>query len=60
MIEVHEYHLNNTLYDDVKNWLEDKEDDKSSKRFKEEIEYAIKCYKVDCTKLCNPDDNVKK
>ena len=59
-IEAREYHLNQTIYEYVKNRLEEKDRKLGQLRMKEELDYVIKCYKADKAKLRNPTDDVSK
>ena len=58
-IDAHHYHLNETVRDHARNKAEEKGDIAITKKRKEEVEYAIKCYKAHCAKLRNPNVDVK-
>ena len=57
-IEAREYHLNQSIYEYVKNRIEEKDRKLGIQRMKDELDYAIKCYKADRAKSRNPTMDV--
>ena len=58
-IEACEYHLNTSILEYVKNRLRQKDARKHIQRKKEDVNYAIKCYRADKVKKSNPWDDIK-
>ena len=46
-----QYHLNDTVCDHARNKVEEKGGIVNTKKKREEVEYAVKCYKAHCAKL---------
>ena len=58
-IEAREYQLNQSIYEYVRDRLNEKDHQLGIQRKKEELEYVIKCYKADITRQRNPSSNIK-
>ena len=58
-IDAHEYHLNMSILEYVKQRFKENDMIKSKQQMAEELDYAIKSYKADRVLLQNPSSNIK-